>query len=95
MTGSRLLMAEQYCDGCGALKTERAYVSDSFETCYDWHCNLLKKDVGEEIGWNEHNIKAPDDCPLLAKKTPRDRLKDNYKAKNMKLMKENKERKII
>ncbi len=81
---------EKYCDKCGALQQDRAYTSDSFETCFKWHCKMLKKDIQDEVDWNDHNIKALNDCPLRPNKTPREKLKDNYKIKNIKLMKENK-----
>lgn len=81
---------EQFCDGCGALKQERQYTEDSFETCFKWECGMLNgKTISEYVYWNEHNISRLPDCPLNAIKTPKEKINNNYKIKNIKVMKEN------
>ena len=81
---------EEFCDGCGALKKERQYTEDSFETCFKWECKMLdNKVISQYVDWNEYKIPRLSDCPLNVKKTPKEIINDNYKIRNIKIMKEN------
>ena len=80
---------KQVCDKCGALSTERQFTEDSFETCFKWTCKMLNKTIAQYVDWHEHGIERLPDCPLNVKKTPKEKINDNYKMRNNKLMKEN------
>jgi len=88
---------DRTCDKCGALATERAYTEDSFEYCEKWTCKMLKKTISDYVDWNEHNISALPNCPLIQKtpirkaNTPKEKINEHYKFKYTKAMKENKE----
>ena len=79
------------CDNCNVCKKEQAHTPDSFEYEEKWTCTALNKTIRDYVESNEHDIEPLPDCPIVLNeaKTPKEKNIQNWKLKNVKLMKEN------